>query len=98
MESLAKCPKHGLHNPFKSPERYLTSHPSFHWLRENDHRSIMSCRYLMYGDISTKAGHMLSLPKVKLSQNRASIFQSADGLHDIEGYFVAFRFLISSLV
>ncbi|KAK9669284.1 hypothetical protein RND81_13G121200 [Saponaria officinalis] len=41
VESLSKCPKHGLHNPFKSPERYL-----------------------LYGDISTKAAHMLSQPKV----------------------------------
>ncbi|KAF4403535.1 hypothetical protein G4B88_002388 [Cannabis sativa] len=41
VESLSKCPKHGLHNPFKDPERYL-----------------------MYGDISAKAAHMLSLPKV----------------------------------
>ncbi|KAL0721243.1 hypothetical protein Bca4012_035842 [Brassica carinata] len=41
IESLAQCPKHGLHNPFKSPERYL-----------------------LYGDISTKAAHMLALPKV----------------------------------
>lgn len=41
VESLTKCPKHGLHNPFKSPERYL-----------------------LYGDISTKAAHMLSLPEV----------------------------------
>ncbi|KAE8681357.1 Aldehyde dehydrogenase 12A1 isoform 3 [Hibiscus syriacus] len=41
IESLSKCPKHGLHNPFKSPERYL-----------------------LYGDISAKAAHMLSLPKV----------------------------------
>ncbi|KAK2663986.1 hypothetical protein Ddye_002560 [Dipteronia dyeriana] len=41
VESLLKCPKHGLHNPFKSPERYL-----------------------LYGDISTKAAQMLSLPKV----------------------------------
>nr|ACL13549.1 delta-1-pyrroline-5-carboxylate dehydrogenase protein [Malus domestica] len=41
VESLSKCPKHGLHNPFKAPERYL-----------------------MLGDISAKAGHMLSLPKV----------------------------------
>lgn len=41
VESLSKCPKHGLHNPFKSPERYL-----------------------LYGDISTKTAHMLSLPKV----------------------------------
>ncbi|KAK2663974.1 hypothetical protein Ddye_002548 [Dipteronia dyeriana] len=41
VESLSKCPKHGLHNPFKSPERYL-----------------------LYGDISTKAAQMLSLPKV----------------------------------
>ncbi|MCL7045654.1 hypothetical protein MKW94_030958 [Papaver nudicaule] len=23
VESLSKCPKHGLHNPYKSPERYL---------------------------------------------------------------------------
>lgn len=23
VESLSKCPKHGLHNPFKAPERYL---------------------------------------------------------------------------
>lgn len=41
VESLSKCPKHGLHNPFKSPERYL-----------------------LYGDISAKAAHMLSLQKV----------------------------------
>ncbi|WZZ37243.1 hypothetical protein YC2023_020644 [Brassica napus] len=41
VESLSQCPKHGLHNPFKSPERYL-----------------------LYGDISTKAAHMLALPKV----------------------------------
>lgn len=41
VESLSKCPKHGLHNPFKSLERYL-----------------------MYGDISAKAGYMLSQPEV----------------------------------
>ena len=41
VESLSSCPKHGLHNPFKSPERYL-----------------------MLGDVSTKAAHMLSLPQV----------------------------------
>ncbi|CDY66231.1 BnaAnng21870D [Brassica napus] len=41
VESLSQCPKHGLHNPFKSPERYL-----------------------LYCDISTKAAHMLALPKV----------------------------------
>ncbi|XP_047330347.1 delta-1-pyrroline-5-carboxylate dehydrogenase 12A1, mitochondrial [Impatiens glandulifera] len=41
VESLSKCPKHGLHNPFKAPERYL-----------------------MLGDVSTRAAHMLSLPKV----------------------------------
>ncbi|KAK3440131.1 hypothetical protein EUGRSUZ_B00436 [Eucalyptus grandis] len=41
VESLSKCPKHGLHNPFKAPERYL-----------------------LYGDISAKAAHMLAQPKV----------------------------------
>ncbi|GAU49665.1 hypothetical protein TSUD_91030 [Trifolium subterraneum] len=41
VDSLTSCPKHGLHNPFKAPERYL-----------------------MYGDISAKAAHLLSLPKV----------------------------------
>ncbi|WOG82819.1 hypothetical protein DCAR_0101987 [Daucus carota subsp. sativus] len=41
VDSLSKCPKHGLHNPFKAPERYL-----------------------LYGDITTKAAHMLSLPEV----------------------------------
>ncbi|PON34682.1 Succinylglutamate-semialdehyde dehydrogenase [Parasponia andersonii] len=41
VESLSRCPKHGLHNPFKDPERYL-----------------------LFGDISAKAAHMLSLPKV----------------------------------
>ncbi|KAK1373338.1 Aldehyde dehydrogenase 12A1 [Heracleum sosnowskyi] len=41
VDSLTKCPKHGLHNPFKAPERYL-----------------------LYGDITTKAAHMLSLPEV----------------------------------
>ncbi|KAJ8563230.1 hypothetical protein K7X08_031682 [Anisodus acutangulus] len=39
--SLSKCPKHGLHNPFKAPERYL-----------------------MLGDVSTKAAHALGLPEV----------------------------------
>nr|POE82818.1 putative aldehyde dehydrogenase [Quercus suber] len=41
VESLSKCPKHGLHNPFKAPERYL-----------------------LFGDISVKAAHMLSIPKI----------------------------------
>lgn len=41
VESLSRCPKHGLHNPFKSPDRYL-----------------------LYGDISTKAAHMLSQHEV----------------------------------
>ncbi|KAL5722649.1 L-glutamate gamma-semialdehyde dehydrogenase [Ranunculus cassubicifolius] len=41
VESLSNCPKSGLHNPFRSPERYL-----------------------MYGDISTKAAHMLGQPEV----------------------------------
>lgn len=41
VESLSKCPKHGLHNPFKDPDRYL-----------------------LFGDISAKAAHLLSLPKV----------------------------------
>ncbi|GER38569.1 delta-1-pyrroline-5-carboxylate dehydrogenase 1 protein [Striga asiatica] len=41
VESLSSCPKHGLHNPFKSPERYL-----------------------MLGDVTTKAAHKLSLPEV----------------------------------
>ncbi|VAH09840.1 unnamed protein product [Triticum turgidum subsp. durum] len=41
VESLSKCPKHGLHNPLRAPERYL-----------------------MYGDISTKAAHMLGQPEV----------------------------------
>lgn len=41
VESLSMCPKHGVHNPFKAPERYL-----------------------MFGDISAKAAHMLSQPEV----------------------------------
>ncbi|XP_057480609.1 delta-1-pyrroline-5-carboxylate dehydrogenase 12A1, mitochondrial-like isoform X2 [Actinidia eriantha] len=41
VESLSKVPKHGLHNPFKAPERYL-----------------------MLGDVSVKAAHMLSQPEV----------------------------------
>lgn len=41
VESLSKCPKSGLHNPFRSPERYL-----------------------MLGDVSTKAAHLLSQPEV----------------------------------
>lgn len=41
VDSLSSCPKHGLHNPFKNPERYL-----------------------LYGDISTKAAHMLNQPEV----------------------------------
>ncbi|KAL3819381.1 hypothetical protein ACJIZ3_005286 [Penstemon smallii] len=41
VESLSKCPKHGLHNPFKAPERYL-----------------------MLGDVTTKAAQKLSLPEV----------------------------------
>ncbi|KAL8457933.1 hypothetical protein ACS0TY_035697 [Phlomoides rotata] len=41
VESLSQVPKHGLHNPFKAPERYL-----------------------MLGDVSTKAAHKLALPEV----------------------------------
>ncbi|KAG8086202.1 hypothetical protein GUJ93_ZPchr0010g10647 [Zizania palustris] len=41
VKSLSNCPKHGLHNPLRAPERYL-----------------------MYGDISTKAAHMLGQPVV----------------------------------
>ncbi|PSS07887.1 Delta-1-pyrroline-5-carboxylate dehydrogenase [Actinidia chinensis var. chinensis] len=41
VKSLTKVPKHGLHNPFKAPERYL-----------------------MLGDVSVKAAHMLSQPEV----------------------------------
>ncbi|XP_020692291.1 delta-1-pyrroline-5-carboxylate dehydrogenase 12A1, mitochondrial isoform X2 [Dendrobium catenatum] len=41
VESLSKCPKHGLHNPLRAPERYL-----------------------LYGDISTKAAHLLGQPEV----------------------------------
>ncbi|XP_054806746.1 delta-1-pyrroline-5-carboxylate dehydrogenase 12A1, mitochondrial isoform X2 [Prosopis cineraria] len=41
VQSLSSCPKHGLHNPFKEPERYL-----------------------LFGEISAKAAHLLSLPKV----------------------------------
>ncbi|GAB2223809.1 hypothetical protein Droror1_Dr00004550 [Drosera rotundifolia] len=41
VKSLSSCPKHGLHNPFKNPERYL-----------------------LYGDISAKAAHLLSQPEV----------------------------------
>ncbi|KAJ7945976.1 Delta-1-pyrroline-5-carboxylate dehydrogenase 1 protein [Quillaja saponaria] len=39
-EKGVQCPKHGLHNPFKAPERYL-----------------------LFGDISAKAAHMLSIPE-----------------------------------
>ncbi|CAA0827185.1 Delta-1-pyrroline-5-carboxylate dehydrogenase 12A1- mitochondrial [Striga hermonthica] len=41
VDSLSICPKHGLHNPFKAPERYM-----------------------MLGDVTTKAAHKLSLPEV----------------------------------
>ncbi|KAI0508109.1 hypothetical protein KFK09_014243 [Dendrobium nobile] len=41
VESLSKCPKHGLHNPLRAPERYL-----------------------LYGDISTKAAYLLGQPEV----------------------------------
>ncbi|KAJ9560037.1 hypothetical protein OSB04_005197, partial [Centaurea solstitialis] len=71
VESLAKCPKHGMHNPFKSPERYL-----------------------LYGDISSKAGHMLSLPEVsdffaKLIQRVApKSYQQALGEVYVTGKFL----------
>ncbi|TVU20441.1 hypothetical protein EJB05_36649 [Eragrostis curvula] len=41
VDSLSSCPKSGLHNPLKAPERYL-----------------------MYGDISAKAAHLLGQPAV----------------------------------
>ncbi|MQM14152.1 hypothetical protein Taro_047083, partial [Colocasia esculenta] len=41
VDSLHKCPKYGLHNPFRSPERYI-----------------------LYGDITTKAAHILAQPEV----------------------------------
>nr|XP_043621839.1 probable aldehyde dehydrogenase [Erigeron canadensis] len=71
VESLSKCPKHGMHNPFKSPERYL-----------------------LYGDISSKAGHMLSLPEVsdffaKLIQRVApKSYQQALGEVYVTGKFL----------
>ncbi|KVH98740.1 Aldehyde dehydrogenase, conserved site-containing protein [Cynara cardunculus var. scolymus] len=71
IESLSKCPKHGMHNPFKSPERYL-----------------------LYGDISSKAGHMLSLPEVsdffaKLIQRVApKSYQQALGEVYVTGKFL----------
>ena len=67
IESLAQCPKHGLHNPFKSPERYdllgnlRNCVISFQYTKAFGHALY---RYLLYGDISTKAAHMLALPKV----------------------------------
>lgn len=93
VESLSKCPKHGLHNPFKSPERFvaislsfcilLAFFPStcshllwvlflhynisfvmFKYLRFEGSYMNHYCRYLLYGDISAKAGYMLSLPEV----------------------------------
>lgn len=71
VESLSKCPKHGMHNPFKSPERYL-----------------------LYGDISAKAGHMLALPEVsdffaKLIQRVApKSYQQALGEVYVTGKFL----------
>ncbi|CAA6666206.1 unnamed protein product [Spirodela intermedia] len=41
VESLSKCPKYGLHNPLRAPERYI-----------------------IFGDISAKAAHMLARPEV----------------------------------
>ncbi|XP_068648242.1 probable aldehyde dehydrogenase [Aristolochia californica] len=41
VESLVKCPKYGLHNPLRCPERYL-----------------------LFGDISAKAAHILAQPEV----------------------------------
>ncbi|KAG2284407.1 hypothetical protein Bca52824_055627 [Brassica carinata] len=79
VESLSQCPKHGLHNPFKSPERYL-----------------------LYGDISTKAAHMLALPKVsdfftRLIQRVApKSYQQAAGEVFVTQKFLAVRFLARS--
>lgn len=90
MESLSKCPKHGLHNPFKDPERFVfvillllvctppmlsSIHPYipcwramwwdtrriFLWSKWT---AILFNRYLLFGDISAKAAHLLSQPKV----------------------------------
>lgn len=41
VSSMAKCPKHGLHNPFKNVQRYV-----------------------LYGDVSSKAGALLREEKV----------------------------------
>ncbi|KAK1259524.1 putative aldehyde dehydrogenase [Acorus gramineus] len=41
VESLSKCPKYGLHNPFRAQERYI-----------------------LFGDISAKAAHLLAQPEV----------------------------------
>ncbi|KAL8225650.1 hypothetical protein R6Q57_018207 [Mikania cordata] len=71
VESLSNCPKHGMHNPFKFPERYL-----------------------LYGDISAKAGHMLSVPEVsdffaKLIQRTApKSYQQALGEVYVTGKFL----------
>ncbi|RVW14671.1 Delta-1-pyrroline-5-carboxylate dehydrogenase 12A1, mitochondrial [Vitis vinifera] len=88
VDSLSKCPKHGLHNPFKAPERLYTrllqSYSNstclrllffltcWYWIKINI--LIVSLRYLMLGDISNKAAHMLSLPKVAFSKKDVSDF------------------------
>ncbi|RVW90512.1 Delta-1-pyrroline-5-carboxylate dehydrogenase 12A1, mitochondrial [Vitis vinifera] len=75
VDSLSKCPKHGLHNPFKAPERLYTrllqSYSNSTCLRL---LFFLTCWYLMLGDISNKAAHMLSLPKVAFSKKDVSDF------------------------
>lgn len=98
VESLSKCPKHGLHNPFKAPERFAlliwSLCPFFfplliyiyldilHWgycdylipvfLKKT--LQTIFCRYVLFGDISVKAAHMLSIPKVMYCKERDNNF------------------------
>lgn len=80
VESLSKCPKHGLHNPFKSPERfiYLFMYCCYSTISllffGNENLMTIVCRYLLYGDITAKAARMLSVPKVNYSESKNDVF------------------------
>ena len=47
IQSVKECPKSGLHNPFKNPERYILF---FH---------VLMTRYVLYGELSRKIANLM---------------------------------------
>ncbi|KAL5975091.1 hypothetical protein ACLOJK_031767 [Asimina triloba] len=89
VESLSMCPKHGLHNPFRSQERRPRIVAAF-----TQDLCIMFGRYILFGDVSAKAAYMLSRPEVSNFFTRLIQRVSPKSYHQAEGeVYVSQKFL-----